>query len=161
YDVLNRSTPYHFAHSTEFMGTSVVYGGDDRFYNNIFVGVDDEDKERWKSGTVMYNGSPLNMEEYISLVMENGRGDIETYQDVLQHAYIANNMYLNGARNFDREVGHISVESDPKIKIIEENGKVYLEADMPDTEADTEIITTDLLAVPRISEAPYENADGT
>lgn len=161
YDVLNRSTPYHFAHSTEFMGTSVVYGGDDRFYNNIFVGVDDEDKERWKSGTVMYNGSPLNMEEYISLVMENGRGDIETYQDVPQPAYIANNMYLNGARNFDREVGHISVESDPKIKIIEENGRVYLEADMPDTEADTEIITTDLLAVPRISEAPYENADGT
>ena len=109
----------------------------------------------------MYNGSPLNMEEYISLVMENGRGDIETYQDVPQPAYIANNMYLNGARNFDREVGHISVESDPKIKIIEENGRVYLEADMPDTEADTEIITTDLLAVPRISEAPYENADGT
>jgi alpha-L-arabinofuranosidase len=38
--VLDRSTPYHFPHTTQVAGTAVVYGGDDRFYNNLFVGVE-------------------------------------------------------------------------------------------------------------------------
>ncbi len=36
--VPDRSTPYHFPHTTQVAGTAVVYGGDDRYYNNIFVG---------------------------------------------------------------------------------------------------------------------------
>lgn len=35
---LDRSTPYHFPHSTEVAGSVVVYGGDDRIYQNIFLG---------------------------------------------------------------------------------------------------------------------------
>lgn len=31
--VLARSTQYHLPHSTEVAGFSLVYGGDDRFYN--------------------------------------------------------------------------------------------------------------------------------
>ena len=33
-----RSTPYHKAHSTALAGLDSIAGGDDRFYNNIFVG---------------------------------------------------------------------------------------------------------------------------
>ena len=33
-----RSTPYHKAHSTALAGLTSIVGGDDRFYNNIFVG---------------------------------------------------------------------------------------------------------------------------
>lgn len=36
--VLNRSTPYHLPHSTKVAGFSLIYGGDDRFFNNIFIG---------------------------------------------------------------------------------------------------------------------------
>ncbi len=35
---LTRDTPYHKAHSTEVAGLRNIPGGDDRFYNNIFVG---------------------------------------------------------------------------------------------------------------------------
>ena len=34
----NRETPYHPAHSTTVAGLAVTTGGDNRFYNNIFVG---------------------------------------------------------------------------------------------------------------------------
>ncbi len=36
--MLNRATPYHAAHSTDVTGYAMVYGGDDRLYQNIFVG---------------------------------------------------------------------------------------------------------------------------
>jgi hypothetical protein len=41
WEVLDRSTPYHFPHTTAIMASSFVYGGDDRFYQNIFVGGND------------------------------------------------------------------------------------------------------------------------
>jgi alpha-N-arabinofuranosidase len=34
---LNRETPYHPPHSTKVAGLQKIQGGDDRFYNNIFV----------------------------------------------------------------------------------------------------------------------------
>jgi alpha-N-arabinofuranosidase len=35
---LHRATPFHKPHSTEVAGLRNIVGGDDRFYNNIFVG---------------------------------------------------------------------------------------------------------------------------
>ncbi|NLG03361.1 MAG: DUF1565 domain-containing protein, partial [Clostridia bacterium] len=35
---LDRATPYHFPHSTDVAGVSLVYSGDDRIYQNIFLG---------------------------------------------------------------------------------------------------------------------------
>jgi alpha-N-arabinofuranosidase len=37
---LRRTTPFHKAHSTEVAGLQNIPGGDDRFYNNIFVNHD-------------------------------------------------------------------------------------------------------------------------
>ncbi len=37
---LGRETPFHKAHSTEVAGLRNIQGGDDRFYNNIFVNYD-------------------------------------------------------------------------------------------------------------------------
>ena len=33
----SRYTPYHLPHSTEVAGISIIIGGDDRFYNNVFL----------------------------------------------------------------------------------------------------------------------------
>lgn len=38
--VIKRCTPYHTAHSTELAGSSNIEGGDERFYNNLFIDVD-------------------------------------------------------------------------------------------------------------------------
>lgn len=169
YDVRDRSTPYHLNHSTEIMGTAVVYGGDDRFYQNIFIGKSDEslwdkrEDHHWKFGTSAYNGYAISMEEYISRVMENGKGDIERYYNVMQPVYINRNCYLAGAEAFDREESNFISEKDPCDRIYEQDGKVYLEIDIPEDMLleNTEIITTEKLGVPRICESPYENADGT
>lgn len=42
---LTRTTPYHFPHETAMAGYSNITGGDDRYYNNIFLGDDDPNKE--------------------------------------------------------------------------------------------------------------------
>lgn len=42
---ISRVTPYHFPHETAMAGYSNITSGDDRYYNNIFLGDNDEDKE--------------------------------------------------------------------------------------------------------------------
>lgn len=40
-----RYTPYHFPHDTAVAGVMSIMGGDDRYYNNIFLGDDDPSNE--------------------------------------------------------------------------------------------------------------------
>lgn len=47
---LNRETPFHKPHSTEVAGLKKTFGGDDRFYNNIFAG---------GTGLAPYDGAKL------------------------------------------------------------------------------------------------------
>jgi hypothetical protein len=60
---LRRETPYHKAHTTEVAGLLNIKGGDDRFYNNLFVspsGLDGYDKATMPiqiQGNVYYNGA--------------------------------------------------------------------------------------------------------
>ncbi|SDC08661.1 Protein of unknown function [Pelagirhabdus alkalitolerans] len=42
---INRITPYHFPHETAMAGYSNITGGDDRYYNNIFLREGDTNKE--------------------------------------------------------------------------------------------------------------------
>jgi len=42
---LTRTTPYHFPHETAVAGYSNITGGDDRYYNNVFLGDNDPNKE--------------------------------------------------------------------------------------------------------------------
>lgn len=161
YDTLDRSTPYHLPHSTDIMGTAVVYGGDDRFYGNIFAGGELREGEDGDYGTVHYNGSPVSMEEYIEKAMQTGKCDVARYMPVRQPAYINNNVYLGGAKPFDREENN-AVSDSGYAAVKEEDGMVYLEIDIPDGAVlkTADIIHTHSLPVPRISEAPFENQNG-
>ncbi len=161
YSVLNRSTPYHVPHSTEVAGTALVYSFDDRVYQNIYARNYEAENGKWRSGTYTYDGCPVSLDEYIERVLENGKGDVETYDGVKQPAYINNNCYLDGAKSFDREESKYSSSADPNVKIYEQGGAVYLEIDIPEdyTALPAEIITTEKLDMPRIVEAPYENPD--
>ncbi len=161
YDTLNRSTPYHLNHSTDFMGTAVVYGGDDRFYNNVFAGNPDA-HEGIMFGTEYYKGYPCSMEEYIERVLENGKGDIETFTAVPQPVYINHNVYLNGAGHYDREKDYSASDQKCEINIAEQDGNVVMEITIPEDIVikSCEIINTHRLPVPRLSEAPFESYDG-
>jgi hypothetical protein len=60
---LSRRTPYHKPHSTEVAGLRNIVGGDDRFYNNVFVGpaglaeYDDARMPVWMDGNVFLKGA--------------------------------------------------------------------------------------------------------
>lgn len=160
YPVLDRATPYHLPHSTDLLGTALVYGSDDRYYQNIFVGGTEENRNY---GTAEYEGAAVSMDEYIERFLALGKGDVEQYMKIRQPAYIDGNVYLNGAKPFDREEHFRQDSADPVMKIVEEGKNVWLEITLPDAlfELPGEVITSDKLGMPRICEARFENPDGT
>ena len=164
YDVLQRSTPYHFPHTTAIKGFSLTYSGDDRFYNNIFANTMGEENERYKLGTGNYEGSPDSLEEYIETVMtKHGKGDVEYYTREKQPVFMAHNYYGDGVSAYERDTTSVKTELATDANIVEEDGAVYLEMTLAKEFADieAEIITTEKLGMPRISEAMFENPDGT
>jgi hypothetical protein len=154
--VLDRSTPYHFPHTTEVAGTAVVYGGDDRFYNNLFVGVEGIQN----CGTTGYNPNTPGYEEYVEKVLNQGVGDLEMFKRVEQPAYISANVYLNGAEGFNREKdGYTDNEFNPYVKILEEGNEVYLELNIPKEALDVsaKIASTETLGTVRIVDAIFDD----
>lgn len=156
--VLNRFTPYHLPHSTKVAGFACVYGGDDRFYNNVFVGK----KGLEDVGTSLYNGYTSSLEEYIEKVHEKN-GDLETFASVEQPVYVNNNIYFNGAQAFEREKQNFVDENfDPKLKIIENGEKVYLSCELPDYFENMlgKVLSTTTLERVRIVDVEFEDPFG-
>lgn len=157
--VLTRSTQYHLPHSTKIAGFSLVYGGDDRFYNNIFVGAEGLEGV----GTSHYKNHTSSLDEYITEVHKHP-GDLEAFLKVEQPVYINNNIYLNGALPFDKEKDKLVVDDfDPKVCIIDEGDEVYLSIELPDSFENLtgQVHSTDTLARVRIVDAEFENPDGS
>lgn len=157
--ILDRSTQYHLPHSTKVAGFSLVYGGDDRFYNNIFVGAEGLEGV----GTSHYKNYTTSLEEYIEEVHKHP-GDLEAFLKVEQPVYINNNMYLNGAAPFEREKDKfVDNNFDPKVTIVEEGEEVYLSIELPESFDNFlgEIHSTDTLPRVRIVDAEFENPDGS
>lgn len=156
--VLDRSTPYHFPHTTQVAGTAVVYGGDDRFANNLFVGAAGIPN----CGTAGFNPNTASYEEYVDKVVSQGFGDLEKFKNVEQPAYISANAYLNGAEGFDREQGGYSNAAfNPAVKISEEGSQVYLEITLPKEllEVPTIIHSTQTLGTVRIVDAIFDDPE--
>lgn len=160
YPVLDRATPYHYPHSTDLLGTAPVYGGDDRWYHNIFLG---GDSVREHYGTEQYDGHTTSMEEYIADVRALGWGDVEQYQKVKQPVYIHGNLYLAGAGGFALEQDSLHVEDNPHISIETLGREVYLHIHMPEEAfaMNGKVITSADLNMARIPEQRFENPDGT
>ena len=162
--VLNRATPYHFPHSTDIAGTTFVYGGDDRFYQNIFVGDGTEhtDKNVPHHGTSGYDECTESMEEYSQTVRSRGIGDVEMFESVRQPAYIDINCYFNKASVFDREKNKYVSDNNPNANVFERDGKTYFEitADKEAAAMMTSIIDTCKLGYTRIAECAFEAPDG-
>jgi alpha-L-arabinofuranosidase len=154
--VLDRSTPYHFPHTTEVAGTAVVYGGDDRFTNNLFIG----DAGIQTCGTAGYNPNTASYVEYVEKVLSQGVGDLEMFKRVEQPAYISTNAYFNGAEGFDREKDrYTDKDFDPHVKIVEESGAVFLEINIKPELLDVpaKIASTETLGTVRIVDAIFDD----
>ena len=157
--VIWRYTPYHFPHSTEIKNTIIVYGGDDRFYNNIFTG-NDNVLEGAVYGTEMFNDSPVSAEEYIK---NCDCSDADARVNIKTPVYINNNAYAGNCKQFNREENYTTAPDVVPVEITEEDGKWYLEIDMPESlfVKNSEIIGDKQLPMAYFSEADFENPDGS
>ncbi len=84
---LGRATPFHKAHSTEVAGLRNIEGGDDRFYNNIFVnygGLAPYDKAAqpmWMAGNVFVKGAHPSKYEQDPLVRQEFDAGIKLVEE--------------------------------------------------------------------------------
>lgn len=157
--VLNRSTPYHLPHSTKVAGFSLIYGGDDRFCNNLFIGRDGLEGV----GTSHFNGYTTSLSEYIWNV-HRLHGDLEEFELVEQPVYIHHNAYLNGAEPFEREQEKLVVNDwNPRFDIIGQGEEGFLSIELPESfeELTGVIPSTATLPRVRIVDAEFENPDGS
>ena len=163
--ILDRSTPYHFPHTTAMLASSFIYGGDDRFYQNIFVGGADTygEKKGISCGTAAFDEHPSSYEEYIELIEQAFPGDEDLYVKVKQPVYIDRNIYLNGAEGYVREKDSYRGTETLNAKVVKEGMEVYLEFEVDENILNQKavIMQTEDFGYTRTADALFENPDGT
>jgi hypothetical protein len=137
----NRFTPYFLPHSTSIAGLTTIFGGDDRFYNNIFIGPGDKSDTNKKSkyGTEVYNSAKLPV-------------------------WLAGNIYYYGAKPCEKEIDFIEFSTfNPEVKLVEKGDNIYLNFSFNEVfyTHKGQLITSELLGNAKIPKARFENPDGT
>ena len=132
-----RFTPYHLPHSTEIAGLKQTQCGDDRFYNNIFVGGVAE-RPGFFSGLKSYDNVELPM-------------------------FVDGNVYLNKANPFQNEENQLQIAYNPEIQIKKQKDGIFLmfDWDKSISKMKNQLITTALLGKAEVPDQAYENPDGS
>ncbi|MCL1948739.1 MAG: right-handed parallel beta-helix repeat-containing protein [Turicibacter sp.] len=171
-----RYTPYHFPHETAVYGVANILGGDNRYYNNIFLRNPEDGDETglasfW-SGAVLMDGVPGNatfmktpagLSQYDSYPAPGDSKDesVPVFTQKLP-VYIANNLYLNGASPYIKEEGAVVFE-DSTMDVKIQDGKVQIQ--IKDANLLNGVyckpITSDALNVSYQAEMRYEGPDGS
>jgi hypothetical protein len=141
-----RATPYHPAHSTAVAGLVNIRGGDNRFYNNVFVGGGRSAKPVAK---------PLQAATGYGLWVYDARPF---------PSQAAGNVYYKGATPYAKEANPVNNATfDPKVKLVAQGDHYYLSVTLDDAlrTASTTPVTTELLGRTKIANLPYERPDGT
>lgn len=164
HQVLKRSTPYHYPHSTEVAGTTVVSGGDERFYGNIFA-PQTQRVERGSFGLSQYESNPATLREYndrlgsMWATMPEDEEEKYTWQPI----YAANNVHASGLESASVERDGVLLPEPLSIRIEEREDGCHLLCEVPQSFAglSNPVVTTDDLGQPRVVEERYEHPDGT
>ncbi len=141
-----RSTPYHKPHATALAGMSSVVGGDNRFYNNIFVGPTNP-ADPSQTTPLRFGGYGLWVYNHRELPLQTG-----------------GNVYYRDARPYFKEEGALTISArDPKIEVIGEGEHVSVRLDLGPGlgKAVTRLVSSDLLGKAKIPGLPYLDVDGS
>ncbi|GIM88364.1 right-handed parallel beta-helix repeat-containing protein [Paractinoplanes toevensis] len=168
--VPDRATPYHRPHSTQVAGYAVIWGGDDRYLGNIFLGGDVDQAyghgsnytgEPAHHGLAGYNGSPASFADYLARV-NSQEGDHQRFLNVQQAVYTRGNVFAGGAEPFDGEQNPL-VLGDATVTVTRDGDEVWLETDLPDGFGQARLAPLsgrDLERV-RFADADFEEPDGS
>jgi hypothetical protein len=143
----SRETPYHPAHSTTVAGLVKITGGDDRFYNNLFIG----------------NGQPASNQpagKNLEWISSYGLWGYDTRDLPLR---TGGNVYYNWAQPYGKETNATVLADNPKVKLVAEGDQFFLHLSVGTelNQANTSLVTTALLGKATIPGQPYESADGS
>jgi len=139
---LGRFTPYHLPHSTAVAGLCTIMGGDDRYFNNVFLGLGSEIKK-----TDTHNNYGL-----------------VGYNDAKLPVWISGNVYYNQALPYKDEADFVlNAGFKPEFKIVEGENEVFLNYSTIENGVDpkTHFITTEQLGKAKVPKQAFENQDGT
>jgi alpha-N-arabinofuranosidase len=146
----SRETPFHPAHSTTVAGLVSIKGGDDRYYNNLFVG----------NGETLTSDRKGNLKE-LRWINSFGLWGYDGREQPLQ---TGGNVYYRGAEPYAREAGPTVLAGiDPKVKLVQQGDRFILQISPGPglKQPGTALVTTGTLGRARTPGLLYENADGT
>jgi alpha-N-arabinofuranosidase len=142
----SRDTPFHPAHSTTVAGLQATRGGDNRFYNNIFVG----------------DGKPRPAEpatKELRWITSSGLWGYDTREQALM---TGGNVYYNGALPYRLEKDALVLEGNPNAHFSHEDVRCVFRFDTGKqlAGANTVLVTTTLLGNAATPALPYVDRDG-
>lgn len=147
----SRETPYHPPHTTTVAGLSSIKGGDNRFFNNLFLGLEPKAPEPSKEG-----GKDPEWRGGLGLWVYDFRE---------RPLMTGGNVYAPGARPHARESDALvaNAADAPAVRLIQESGSFVLEFTPGRSlaQARTAPVTTARLGKAQVPDLPYENADGS
>ena len=181
-----RYTPYHVPHSTAVYGVSNILGGDDRFFNNIFVGdrpsagADGADGHEepalasfWSGaidmdgvpGQATFTPTPVGTSQYDAYPTPqeypNERGsDLAGPRLPVR---VEGNLYAEGAEPFRAESTALVVGASPvRVEVVDaEAGTVRVDVSFAGELDVVDPVTTARLGASYQAEMPYTNPDGS
>lgn len=179
--VSNRFTPYHYPHETGVHGFMTILNGDDRFYNNIFLGTQDRflkkeqdiDTSFWmnrdvalhkdrpvEKGLSIYDEHPGPHEDFYSF-----RSTVDDFAAMRLPVYAGSNLYFHDAKPFCKEENSaVAKDASPQYELLRAgDGSIALTIDLTGAaeRVAPQIISTETLGTAFETEARYENPDGT
>ena len=137
----NRFTPYFLPHSTDIAALTTIFSGDDRFYNNVFVG----------RGAKTNNNS-------------SSKHGLEGYNNARLPVWMRGNTYYHGAQPSNKDIEFTNDSTfNPSVKLVKEgeSGYLYLSCNPSWSGEKTHMVTTQLLGKAKIPKAAFDNPDGT
>ncbi|MCC7475617.1 MAG: right-handed parallel beta-helix repeat-containing protein [Pirellulales bacterium] len=148
---LGRLTPYHLPHSTKLAGLRNVEGGDNRFYNNIFVGEGLFENPIAQPEPVMDDSN--RVDGFGLWVYNKRKAPLQT----------GGNLYFGGAYPYRAEADAVRERVVPRVEAREEGGRVSLSLNIGPglRKPKTVLVTTSLLGQANVPQLPFENADGS
>jgi len=143
-----RVTPYQKEHSTDLAGFKAIKGGDDRFYNNIFMSYNQEAPWPERSGSKQ-EGNFFGLGAFNPI-------DFPLTAD--------GNVYVDQARAFEAEKNPVvDAEFKTHARIINSRDGIYLEIRMDKNwlQKQRKLVTTELLGRAENPDLPFVQPDGT
>ncbi|WP_444661974.1 right-handed parallel beta-helix repeat-containing protein [Cellulomonas sp. CW35] len=179
-----RYTPYHVPHATAVFGVSNILGGDDRFYNNVFVGDggtgSDEDAHdepalaSFWSGAIDMDGVPGQATFTPTPV---GTSQYDAYPTPQEYpnepgsdlagprlpVSVEGNLYAEGAEPFRAEDTALVVGASPvRVEVVDaEAGTVRVDVSFAGELDVVDPVTTARLGTSYQAEMPWTNPDGS